>query len=222
MSHEEHGQQSDLARGSEQPLHCQGAVEAEADKWAKEWMVDCPEPIPIWPAAIGEPLPVLSVDVALHACVDFPMGTGLGWDQLHPRALQRISRNAFGALMRLFMLAELLGRWPTNIGVVIVALIPKSDGGRRPIGLCPTLIRLWMRIRLPVAQAWQSAHDRQLFFAGEDKGADIAAFKQTARAEVSAMEGGEYAVALLDLVKPFDGMHWDWLVLQASVHSYTT
>ena len=119
---EEHGLQSDLAelpelhtlaRSSEQPLHCQGAVEAVADNRAKEWMVDCPEPIPIWPAAIGEPLPVLSVDVALQACGDFPMGTGLGWDQLHPRALQRISRNAFGALMRLFILAELLRRWPT-------------------------------------------------------------------------------------------------------------
>ena len=80
-------------------------------------LMDCPESIPIWPMAIDEPLPVLSVDVALQTCGGFPMGTGLGWDQLHPRALQRISRNAFGALMRLFMLAELLGRWLTNIGV---------------------------------------------------------------------------------------------------------
>ena len=93
---EENGLQQDLAempelralaRSTEQPLHCQGAVEAEADKWAKEWMVECPEPIPIWPAALGEPLPVLSDDAALRACGEFPVGTGLGWDQLHPRAL---------------------------------------------------------------------------------------------------------------------------------------
>jgi hypothetical protein len=45
----------------------------------------------------------------------------------------------------------------------MVVLIPKSDGGRRPIGLFPTLIRLWMRIRLEVAQSWLLENDRPFF-----------------------------------------------------------
>ena len=56
------------------------------------------------------------------------------------------------ALLRLFILAELLGAWPQAVGVVVVALIPKADGGRRPIGLLPSVIRWWMKIWLDVVR----------------------------------------------------------------------
>ena len=102
------------------------------------------------------------------------------------------------------------------IGIVIIALLPKAGGGNRPIGLCPSMVRLWMRLRLPVAQAWQSMHDRPYFFAGEAKGADVAAWKQAARAECSAYDGLGHTLALLDIINAFDGVPWDWLVKQAS------
>ena len=159
------------------PLHFQQEVEREARSWAVVWQSDTHPPGLVWPAIIGQPMPPLCIIAALHACATFPAGTGLGWDNMHPRALRRISVSAIIALLRIFVLAELLGQWPKMIGIVIIALLPKAGGGSRPIGLCPSLIRLWIGIRLPVAQPWQAANDRPYFFAGEAKGADVAAWK---------------------------------------------
>ena len=158
------------------PLHSQQEVEREARTWASIWQADAKPPALLWPAILGEPLPELCVTAALYARAAFPSDTGLGWDNLHPRALRRVSAAAIAAFLRIFMLAELLGRWPEMIGIAVIALLPKVGGGSRPIGLCPSLMRLWMRMRLPVAQAWQSANDRPYFFAGEAKGADVAAW----------------------------------------------
>ena len=202
------------------PLHSQQEVEREARSWATIWQADSQPPAPVWPAIMGEPLPGLCLIAALQACAAFPADTGLGWDNLHPRALRRVSDEAIAALLRIFMMAEMLGRWPDMIGAVIIALLPKLGGGNRPIGLCPSLIRLWMRMRLSVAQAWQSANDRPYFFAGEAKGADVAAWQQAARAEAGICDGPTHAVALLDLVKAFDSIPWDWLVRQAAARGY--
>ena len=199
----------------EVPLDCQQTVAFEADKWAREWQVGQSPPLPIWPAALGEPMPTPCLHAARQACKSFAAGTGLGWDRLHPRVLLRCSEQALLALLRLFILAELLGTWPQQIGVVIVALLPKPDGGRRPIGLFPSLVRLWMRIRLAVAQTWQSAHERPYFYAGPAKGADVAAWKQAARAELGAALEVDYGAVLLDLVKAFERVPHDWLVRQA-------
>ena len=226
--HEADGSTADAAEGmelrtidrTEMPLHSQQEVEREATAWAIVWQADAQPPTPLWPAMLGESLPELCVTAAMHACAAFPSGTGLGWDNLHPRALRRISVAAITALLRIFVLAEMLGRWPEMMGIVVIALLPKVGGGNRPIGLCPSLVRLWMRLRLPVAQAWQSANDRPYFFAGEAKGADVAAWKQAARAEIGAYDGLDHALALLDIIKAFDGVPWDWLVKQAIAKRY--
>ena len=48
----------------------------------------------------------------------------------------------------------------------------------------------------------------------------MAAWKQAARAEVAVCDGLDYAAALLDIVKAFDGVPWDWLVKQAIARGY--
>ena len=55
-----------LSGDLEVPLDAQQCAEAEASKWAKEWQVgECP-PMPVWPASLGEAMPV--------PCVDAPSG----------------------------------------------------------------------------------------------------------------------------------------------------
>ena len=116
----------------------------------------------------------MTVQLVRDAAHSFPINTGLGWDKLHPRAITRCCDDALAALVRLFILAEMMGRWPDMIGVVLICLIPKQDGGRRPIGLLPSLIRLWMKIRLDVVRKWQASCDRCYFYAGPGKGAQVA------------------------------------------------
>ena len=175
-------------RGCTQPLHCQQVVDAEAAKLFAVWQVDHTAPGLMWLDMLGEALPLLCVDAVMQACDSLAADSSLGWDQIHPRALKRLSRPALRALLRILILCEIFGTWPQVIGIVIIALLPKSDGGLRPIGLCPSLVRLWMAIRMPVAQAWQAAHERPYFFAGTAKGAEVATWKQAAFDEMAAGE----------------------------------
>ena len=81
-------------------------------------------------------VPSLTVQVLRDSATLFPTRTGLGWDKMHPRAIgARCPDFAMRLLVAILVACERLGRWPRNIGVVLICLIPKPDGGRRPIGL---------------------------------------------------------------------------------------
>ena len=45
-------------------------------------------------------------------------------------------------LGKTFAAAEEAGSWEEAVGVAITALIPKGDGGWRPVGLFPTVVRV--------------------------------------------------------------------------------
>ena len=204
------------------PLGNQDEVDQQASLWGGEWAVNNALPLLPWPAdSCEQALPQISVLMIRQAAATFPANTALGWDKLHPRAIARCSDAALEALARIFMLAEALGRWPSQIGIVLICLLPKPDGGRRPIGLLPSLIRLWMRIRVTVVGRWQAQHSREYFYAGPRRGVQVAAWKQAARAELAqACERGTYAAMLLDLVEAFERVPHDWLVRQGSRYNY--
>ena len=129
--------------GAACPMSLQDEVDSEAGKWGHEWACDARPPSVRWLVdwAAHAPLPAL-VDAAFRdAAYIFPAGTGLGWDKMHPRAVCRCADGAIRALIRLLVMAELLGMWPSTVGVLLICLLPKTDGGRRPIGLLPSVIR---------------------------------------------------------------------------------
>ena len=107
--------------------------------------------------------PEITVDLLVEAARTFPARTGLGWDGMHPQACLRLPTAALEALCRILTHAEETSQWPKVVGATMVVLIPKTDGGRRPIGLLPMAIRWWMRARLRVAQKWQMEHDHVFF-----------------------------------------------------------
>ena len=52
-----------------------------------------------WPADIGDELPELIAEELLEACRTFPAETGLGWDQWHPRVIERLSHSTLFLLV---------------------------------------------------------------------------------------------------------------------------
>ena len=58
---------------------------------------------------------------------------GLWWDHLHPNAITRLSDDLINMLIKVMLLCEADGDWPRAIALVMIALLPKTDGLFRPI-----------------------------------------------------------------------------------------
>lgn len=91
-----------------------------------------------WPSdnVMNVPMPAVTVLDVRQAAATFLAGTGLGWDKLHPRAVARCSDESVLPLVRIFILAEMIGQWPDLVGIILICLLPKLDGGRRPLDSC--------------------------------------------------------------------------------------
>ena len=188
-----------------EPLSAQHQAEAECNRWSAEWCVGQARTEPAWGSfEVDQAPPALVLEEFRGACRSFPVGTGLGWDAMHPRALLRLPEKLLEAFVTLITWCERLGRWPQFSQLVVVVLLPKPDGGFRPIGLLPMLARIWSRARRGVALKWERMQDRPYLFAGPARGATVAAWKQAARAEHAASVRVDYAQTLLDLVKAFE------------------
>ena len=127
-----------------------------------------------WPQD-AQQLPPMSLKRFKAAFVSFPAGTGLGWDAVHPRALLRLPDEVLYQWMALLLKCEREGRWPDDVGVVLVVLLPKPEGGFRPIGLLPHLPRVWMRARRDEAKQWEVDCDRSYLYVGSGRGSTVAA-----------------------------------------------
>ncbi len=192
---------ADLGRS---PLSAQQVAENEGEQWAQHWAEGQDIEQPRWPADMGPLPPRMTVLLLRRALLTFAVGTALGWDALHPRALLRVSDEVLWALLRVLFIAECRGSWPLAVALVIIVLLPKADGGRRPVGLLPLLPRVWMRLRKEVIQMWERDNDREYLYAGPARGATVATWRQAARAELAAASNAHYAQALLDVVKAFE------------------
>ena len=59
----------------------------------------------------------------------------------------RVSKELLQWLVLILKHAERTGQWQKAVELIIIVLLPKPDGGFRPIGLLPLLPRLWRRTR---------------------------------------------------------------------------
>ena len=221
------------ARGAELevPANIQQEVDVEGAKWAAEWAAGETVEECRWPDDLEE-LASINAHSIREAAATFADGVGLGWERLHPKALCRLPDAMLDEMGEVMMAAEGAGSWGEAVGVVITALIPKGDGGWRPIGLLPTIVRLWARVRGRIVKEWEAANDRAYLFGGRGKGAQVAAWKFAARAEAARLDKAAFAAVLLDLEKAFDKVphhkvvdaarRWGYpmKVLRLSLHGY--
>ena len=188
------------------PATAQQEADDEAEAWSKHWGAGMQMEELKWPTDMGDDLPSLLVEELLEASRTFPTEKGLGWDQWHPKVIERLSHSTLLLLVAILMECERTGEWPAGVALVLIALLPKTDGGFRPIGLLPTTTRLWMRAMRKAARRWEELNEREWLYAGKGKGANVAAWKQVLFADLAATmkHSAEYVQTLLDLTKAFD------------------
>ena len=89
-----------------------------------------------WPQDMGDMPPRLIVHAILKVAVAFPVGTGLGRGGIHPRAICRLSEDTLEWLVEFIHHCEFIGIWPMEVDIVVVALLPTSDGASSQSGSC--------------------------------------------------------------------------------------
>ena len=84
----------------------------------------------------------LTIDDLMRSSLSFPVGTGLGADDISPRAFAELPAQRLQQLADLLNECERIGKWPELWQLVVVVMLSKPDGGTRPIGLFLAAIRL--------------------------------------------------------------------------------
>ena len=201
------------------PLGAQAQVDKTASAWAKLWAEEAEYRVETDTIEPGSLQPLCRHALRM-AAKTFPPHTGLGADNLAPRSLDRLSDEALDALALIFNEAEKSGSWGEALRLVLIVLIPKSDGDLRPIGLLPTPVRVWMRARAPEARAWERLNHRDNVYAGPAMGAQRAAWQTAFQAESSALNHTDYAQTNLDIVKAFEKIKHFLIIRAAKKHGY--
>ena len=152
----------------------------------------------------GEPLPPLRHPELRAAAATFRVHTASGVDALLPSHFTWLSDELLDRIGMLFETIEQCGRWPNQIATSIVHLIPKAAGGRRPIGLLASLVRLWERARRPTMRSWQASCRRTYNWMARGRGAERSVWAQALYEEAASATGKATASIFLDLVKAFE------------------
>ena len=153
---------------------------------------------------VADELPKISATDIIDVSKTYKRHTGLGSDSLHPRWLGWLSMPVLEGLANLLMALERAGLWPVQVQTILIAQIPKADGGRRPIGLLAGLVRTWERIGKPIVAAWRCTVERSYNWAAKGRSPQAAVWKQALHAEAAAARGLQSAATLVDLVKAFE------------------
>ncbi|CAK0873686.1 unnamed protein product, partial [Prorocentrum cordatum] len=191
-------------RAAVAPLSEQAALDREAAGWAANRVVEGAYRKPAFPQHLlpaPEPIALWGLDLAV---VSFPICTPLGADSVAPRAILRLLEAACLMLIQILLAAERLGRWSDACNLFFIVLLPKPDGGLRPIGLFPTLVRVWMRARATVALAWEAARTLPAVFGSAGRGSQRAAGAASFAAEAAAVSLQQHVAFLVDLVKAIE------------------
>jgi hypothetical protein len=194
-------------------LSLQQTLDSDREAWSEIWTTFSKEASAPWRGLQGDweddfpwsaPLPEITGEDLVSAAKKFKKLTAIGSDAFRPLWITWLSPALLSGFAKLFMALERVGVWPAQVQQILVALIPKADGGRRPIGLLPTLVRIWERVRKPAVASWRCSVTRSYNWAAKGRSPQAAVWRLALQDEAAAARGEESAASLLDLVKAFE------------------
>ena len=192
----------------------QSILNQDLEDWRKIWHRLGDQPTAPWRShkSAGPKRPRITADEVARASRSFPTDTSMGCDSFPPSAIASMSEELRGCIADFLNLAEKEGAWPEKATAALMHLIPKTDGGRRPIGVLPSIVRIWERVRKPVIQAWLEENSRNYDWASQGRSSEGAAWHQSLIDEAATANGLASASTLMDLAKAFEmiSLHHVW------------
>ena len=198
------------------------AIEEASKPWKDEWSRDMhmlKETLRAIAAlrhiAMAAPLPPITVRKLDAALGTFDDCTGLGMDVLPPKMVKALPIPGKQAIIDLFHACEAKAMLPWQMLQVLIVLLPKPEGGHRPICLLVMLIRIWIRCRRDIGREWVTNTAGQWDDARAGRSPMMAAMERCFLDETAAELGFESITDLWDLHKFHDSIPIGELIHQA-------
>jgi hypothetical protein len=146
---------------------------------------------------------------------------GLGGDRLHPRSILQLSTNLRERFLDVLISWETTMEMPTAWAHKVIA-IPKPDGGgSRTIGLSSAALRVWSKLRQPLAAAWEDAAPDPAFWGAHGRPCDRAAWSHNIFRAAAQGAAVSYASVFLDLCKFYEMVGHDTFLAEASATGFS-
>ena len=186
------------------------AVARELQKWLPLWWqphrVDEQARVAAAARALakGAPMEGLAaqrLDEVLHT---YGPRTGLGCDAVHPRAVLTLSPDLRARFI------DVLSSWEASMVMPRgwahkMVVLPKPGGeGTRVIGLTACPLRVWSRLRQPLAARWEQAHPDDAFWGTEGRACERGAWVHSVCRDAARGANVELASTFLDLAKFYE------------------
>ena len=199
----------------------QAIVDQDLTMWRQVWCRPGIEGTAPWHTdCANEDLPeIVGADIA-KAARSFKPATSIGCDSISPGSIGWLSDELCDTIARFLNAVEQVGHWPPQIATSLVHLIPKPGGGRRPIGILPTIVRLWERARKPLAQKWLRANRRPYDWATQGRSSEAAAWQCSLIDEAAKGQDLQSAAVFVDLTKAFEQVRLSDVWLSAKRHGF--
>ena len=140
------------------------------------------------------------------AAESYPAKKALGIDAMPVKHTATMPLEILQGTATTLNMVQLAVRWPIQIMLNLVALLPKRLGGSRAVSKTPMLYRLWSIIRSPTLKAWASEHTSGWDFAAAGRSALYSGSVRCFNNEVALASGLHASNLLWDVDKFFDSI----------------
>ena len=201
--------------GEKLPAQGQQAIEALLEEWLPRWtearrLAEDPTQ---WNVR-GQQLPPITLAELDNVLKRYKECTGLGSDQLHPRSLAQLPEEYRIRMIDLFHLWEAQPQALMDF-LTKVIFLDKPDGGVRPICLTCAFLRIWSRLRQPVAKQWEAEHSAEFFWGSGTKSCERAGFVHNVFVAYCKHTGLSSVTCLADLEKFYEHVSHEVLYQEA-------
>ena len=184
--------------------------------------IDPTKPV-VWPKEVdlGPEFCFPDLKAARRCTNSYESGTSIGVDWLHPRHFGLLSDASLEAFLMFIRAIVFCGMVPEQIDVLLISLIPKPEGGTRPIGVFPSTIRFASRLcRSSYGETWLDSHKRNYHFGRRGKSSLKCAWRMAALSEYAFFTKQCVNLTLYDIVKAFEHVSHDFLIQQAIEYDF--
>ena len=161
-----------------------------------------------------EPLDLVSLRSAIAS---YPDKKAKGVDMWLMATLQKLPDDALEGLLDVLNMAHSTLLWPLQLLINLMALIPKPQGGERPIAKTPMLYRLFNVMKSLGVKDWSRSTTKSFDYAAAGKSAVYSGAARCLLNELATLSDKEAAALLWDMDKFFDRIS-PTLVAQRGLH----